>query len=319
MKTPFTLLTAALLAPDIFTSPLPAQVWSVNAVGYVNLSLEPGLNLIANPLNSWSASSNSAPVLNHLNTLMPLPDSADGTVIFRFDPVTQRYRDAVTFFAGFGWYPASGDTNDPVMILPPGEGFFIQPAGPTPLDVTLVGEVLQGHLVNPIPPNDSLKASLVPQTGLLASQLAFPSTEGDRISHWDTASQRFNPPTVYLGGVWLPEEPLLNVAQGFRIRRDPLLAATDRWWVRDFSVNPAPAPLAGLVSDKTTSDLGIRWMGINASQVILEVVNATGGPYHVQFSADGFAWRTVAENQKASRWTATCPGVPRGCYRVIKP
>jgi hypothetical protein len=50
MRTKTLLLTAALSAAGVATS--MAQVYSVNAVGYVNTQLVPGLNLISNPLEA---------------------------------------------------------------------------------------------------------------------------------------------------------------------------------------------------------------------------------------------------------------------------
>jgi hypothetical protein len=306
-------LTLALAA-----SPASAQVYSVNAVGYVNMTLGPGLSLLANPLNAIARDTNSHVAMssNHLNSLLFLPESADGTVIFRFDPASQSYQNAVTFFAGRGWYPVSGNTNDPVMSLPPGEGFFLQPAGPTPLNITFVGEVLQGHLVNPIPPNASLKGSLVPQAAPLQTWLNFPATEGDQIGQWDAALQRYNF-FVYAAGTWFPEEPTLRVAEGFLVRRDPLLATADRWWTRDFTVNPAPAP--GLAAPADSTAPSITRLTIQGASVALSIRHSGGGAYHVQFSSDGLSWKTVAQNQTTALWSGPFPGGGRGQFRCIKP
>src|SRR5688572_12147371 len=90
MRTKTLLIAAALGGASIASS--MAQVYSANAVGYVNLSLGAGYTIIANPLNGTN---------NNLNTILPLPDSADGTQIYRFNPVTQEYTISA-FFGGEG-------------------------------------------------------------------------------------------------------------------------------------------------------------------------------------------------------------------------
>lgn len=54
--------------------------FSANAVGYVNLSLQAGYHLIANPLNGTN---------NHLNTILSLFDTSEGTTVFRYEPGNQ--------------------------------------------------------------------------------------------------------------------------------------------------------------------------------------------------------------------------------------
>ncbi len=308
MNTKYLSGTLALLGASLLAS--RGQVNSVNAVGYVTLSLPAGLSLIANPLNHPNT---------HLDTILPLPDSADGTVIFRLDPATQSYRDAVTFFAGFGWYAVSGDPHDPVLTIDPGEGFFIQPAGPTPLDVTLVGEVPQGNLTNPIPANCSLKSSQVPQAGRLATYLEFRPVAGDVIRRWDAFAQVFQPVSTYAAtGTWDPEEPTIQVAEGFLVCRNPALATPDKWWIRAFWVIPLPPPGAW-PSGPAPSPLRIRALGVSAAQVSLDIINPNAATYAVQFSTDGLAWKTVAENQTTTLWTAPRPSGTRGLYRLVNP
>ena len=111
MRTKFLVVAVALLSGAIGSS--LAQVYSDNIVVYINLKLNPGLNLIVNQLASDT---------DDLNSFMP--SAPDGTVAFRFDPAAQAYLDGVTFLDGIGWYPASGRANDPIKSIPLGEGFF---------------------------------------------------------------------------------------------------------------------------------------------------------------------------------------------------
>src|SRR5712692_11386223 len=89
MRTKTLVLTAVISAAALATS--MAQIFSVNAVGYVTLTIPPNnLALIANPLNQPN---------NDLNIILPLKDDGtqDGVTIYRFDPVSGAYRNAITW------------------------------------------------------------------------------------------------------------------------------------------------------------------------------------------------------------------------------
>lgn len=238
MRTKTLLVTAAL---SVVTATSWAQVYSVNAVGYVNLTLPSSADaskgsIIANPLNGTN---------NELNTVLPLPDTYDGSTIYRFDPATQNYADAITFIGGFGWLSPSGAT-----VVNPGEGFWIYPVGPNPLNVTFVGEVPQGTLVNPIPAANklSMRSSIVPQAARLGDEtinstgtLQFAAEDGDTVYVFDNAVQGYKDASTYIDGLgWLgpdsdPGGPLVPVATGFFIQKGPTAVKTS--WTRTFSVN----------------------------------------------------------------------------------
>jgi hypothetical protein len=215
-----------------------AQVYSANAVGYVNIALQPGFNLIANPLNGTN---------NHLNTILPLPNSADGTTVYRFDPEIQNYSDSVSFIADFGWFTSDTDPN--AYIINPGEGFFIQPSGPTPLNITFVGEVPQGALSNPVAGGNrfSIVSSQVPQALPLgaagqAGTLQFPAADGDTVYIFNAATQAYKDSYSYFPDFgWFssnpddpgPMGPTIPVGTSFFIRK----AGPNVNWTRNFSVN----------------------------------------------------------------------------------
>src|SRR5713226_8395341 len=148
MRTKTLVLTAAISAAALATS--MAQVFSVNAVGYVKVTVPAGkLQLLANPLNQPN---------NDLNIILPLKDdgSQDGVTIYRFDPSAPpngAYRNAIGWSgngAGMGgvWLTADMDPN--ATVLNPGEGFFVDNITAADVDLTFVGEVMQGNLSNPI-------------------------------------------------------------------------------------------------------------------------------------------------------------------------
>lgn len=237
MRTKALLLTAALSVAGVASS--MAQVYSANAVGYVNLSLRAGYNLIANPLNGTN---------NHLNTILPLPNSAANTTLFRFKPSIQNFGESATFFENFGWFTTDPDPN--FLILNPGEGAFISPSGPTPLNVTFVGEVPQGQLSNPILGGNrySILASQVPQALPLGSAgqagtLMFPAVEGDTVFLFDPVAQAYKESYTYFAAFgWFstnpddpgPNGPVIPVGTSFFVQKK---GADNQTWTRNFSVN----------------------------------------------------------------------------------
>jgi len=218
-----------------------AQVYSVNAVGYVNLAVRSSPagsfgSVIAVPLNGTNAS---------LNTTLPLTAAYDGTIIYRYDVASQNYSDAITFIDGAGWFSPSGSID-----INPGEGFFIFPLGPHPLNVTFVGEVPQGTLSNPLPGQSqfSVRSSIVPQTARLgdtvtAGTLQFAAEDGDIVYLFDPVAQGFSQAYTYIDGAgWFnpddadPNGPNIPVATGFFIQKSS--TAVKSAWVRTFTVNP---------------------------------------------------------------------------------
>lgn len=209
MRTKTLLLTAAVTAAGIATS--SAQVFSVNAVGYVNVTVPAkAFQLIANPLNAEN---------NSLASLMP--SVPDGTTIYKYDPATGYSVNSFNF----------GEWTDPAQTLVPGEGAFILNADAAPMTVTFVGEVKQGDLSHSIPKGFSIQSSEVPQSGKLETDLKFPTADGDAVYTFNPASGQY---TVYnnLFGSWDPAEPVIDVGQSFFVNK-----VADATWSRSFSVN----------------------------------------------------------------------------------
>ncbi len=237
MKIKALIITAALVVASVASS--MAQVYSANAVGYVNMSLPAGLSLIANPLNNGD---------NSLNTTLPLPDEAIGTTIYRFNAATQNYGEAMQWIPGLGWFSNDPDPN--WLVLAPGEGFFIQALAA--LNVTFVGDVPQGTLHNTMPGdfNLSIRSSQVPQEAALghiadttgaAVGLEFPAATGDTVFLWDVGTQNYAEAWQYLDGLgWLqgsnvvPDGPVIPVGSAFFVQKT---GTGTQDWTRTFSVN----------------------------------------------------------------------------------
>src|SRR5437867_2052515 len=154
MRTKTSLLIAALSAAGVATS--MAQVFSVNAVGYVNTKVPGGgkLALISNPPTAAD------------NTIAALfAGVPDGTQVYKFDDTAKTFTTA-TFDGLEGKFLPDAAAK---LTVVPGEGVFVRNNSAAEIQVTFVGEVPQGTaaapLVNKLPAGLSIRSSMVPQSG----------------------------------------------------------------------------------------------------------------------------------------------------------
>lgn len=129
MRTKTALLSAALLAAGVASSMAQSNVYSVNIVGYVNVTIKPGYNLVANQLNVDGTNSVNVVLTNGI------PDQSQ---LFLFSKA-QGFFQVGTYFASVpGWLDNS--FNPATNALPPGTAFFLfNPS--TQTNVTMVGSV----------------------------------------------------------------------------------------------------------------------------------------------------------------------------------
>lgn len=205
MRTNSLLLAAALVAGGAITS-VAQTVYSVNAVGYVNLTIPVGFSMIANPLNTTN---------NAITSLMPAPP--EDTTIYKWTGTSY----AITAYSFGTW-------DNPNFTLNPGEGCFINAA--TAFTNTFVGEVMQGSLTNSIPVGFSMRSSIVPQAGS-ATDLGLIVPEDTTVYKYNNVGGNFSVYS-YSFGSW-DSVPSFNVGEAFWIN-----SVTATSWVRVFSVNP---------------------------------------------------------------------------------
>lgn len=211
MKTK-TLLLAVALAGAGAVSGVAQTVYSVNAVGFVNVVIPAGPNsftIISNPLN---AADNSVAAL--------FPSAPVGSGIYKF--VGGAF---VANTKGFNAWSNPGQT------LVPGEAFFFKNPSGTALTNTFVGEVPQGTLTTPLVGGFQLVSSQVPQSGLVSTDLGMPAATGEAVYRfiggaYVTHSRGF-------GTAWSPSEPNIQVGEGFFLKKN----ANPSNWTRTFSVN----------------------------------------------------------------------------------
>jgi hypothetical protein len=218
-------MSAAVLAAGLAAS-VAQSVYSVNAVGYVNVTLVSGYNLLNNPLNGTN---------NQVSTI--LPTVPEGTALLKWDGNAQQFAQAHTYLGGV-WYDENFAPS--TLTINPGEGFFLQNNAGA-VTITFVGEVPQGSLTNRVGVNYGFYGSIVPRSANLTSgpnSLGFPAGEGMAYNGWDKAAQSYAPAYTYLSGQWYdpnfsPADPVPAVAEGFLITNPG--GAVD--WTQTFSVN----------------------------------------------------------------------------------
>jgi hypothetical protein len=220
MRTKTLLLIAAVGAAGAATS--MAQVFSVNAVGYVNKTIpKNSFLLVSNPLTAAT---------NTINALFsPVPA---GFAVYIYTP--GKGYDIGTYDDLEGAFlPASVGTAE----LKPGQGVFVRNPTSSDVTITFVGEVPQGNLSNPMVAGLQIVSSMVPQAGT-PSDLGFPSHTAQGASPGDQI-YKYTPGTGYtvstfddLSDAYLPAPASLDVGEAIFVK---LQKANS--WNRNFSVN----------------------------------------------------------------------------------
>jgi hypothetical protein len=152
------------------------NVYSTNIVGYVNITVAPGYNLLANPL--------SAGVTNGANEIMT---PIDGEQILTWNGGGYNFVMYSSIFGG--WIDFGEDPALDVPSLPPGKGFFFfNPS--TATNVTFVGTVVPGpsstNCLN-LPRGYSLLGSPLPAnvTDISSPPVSLPLISGMQVLTWN--------------------------------------------------------------------------------------------------------------------------------------
>jgi hypothetical protein len=223
MRTKTLLLTAALSAAGIATS--MAQVYSVNAVGYVNTTLLPGFNLVSNPLNNTTGNTIQNLFGTGIQGTIP-----NGLLVYYFNPTTDAFVTAGYDDIDGVFLPAPAAAT----VVAPGNGVFVLNPSSANVTCTFVGEVPQDAASNQdLPQGFSIKASTVPVEGTVVA-LGLPAAQGDLIYEWDAVNDRYVSASYDdIDQTWLPAVPNIAVGEAFF-----LFKAAAATWTRNFKVNP---------------------------------------------------------------------------------
>jgi hypothetical protein len=183
-------------------------VYSVNSVGYVNLTFPVGFSIVTNPLDTAD---------NTVGSLLPTGSLPNFSTISKWNG------------AGFTINTLTpGGWTDPTMTLNPGEGAFVNVSAET--TVTFVGEVMQGDLQNSLTAGFNLVGSMVPQAGT-TTELALDAALANFSTVLQWTGSGYDIKTKTPAG-WSPAAATLAVGEGFFVN-----TAADTSWDRTFSVN----------------------------------------------------------------------------------
>ncbi len=242
MRTKTLLLSAAALAAGVVTS-MASNTYSVNVVGYINVTVQPGFNLIANQLDVDGTDAVGT-VLN-----AGTPSSQEGAQVLKFSNATggfslDLYANNTGDVGFIGWY--DGNSGNPsTTTIQPGVGFFYFNPDSVADTLTLTGTVLQGTNSIALPGGFSLISTVAPQAITLDTTATnnFPAGEGDNYLGYTganiTENDLYATTTADVGFIgWYdsnsgdPKFPTPAVGQGFFYFN----AGSAKSWARNFEV-----------------------------------------------------------------------------------
>ena len=226
--------TASLMAQS-------TNVYSLNAVGYINVTVVPGFNMVTCPLiGSPDNTVNS--LLNNGSGVL------NGSSVYFYQNGSYS-EDSATTNAKFNNGHTNGWVSNGTNVLNPGVGFWFQNTGATNLTLTFVGTVPQGSLTNTLVAGFNLVGSAVPTSGDIISNTITTLTNfniGDNVYVYNSSNATYAEySTAAAGskfggfgykGEWTSAgDPITSSpGQGFWYQNS---GATVQW-VENFSVNP---------------------------------------------------------------------------------
>ena len=237
-----TLLLSALLGALGSVSVHAQSVYSLNAVGYINVTNQPGFNIITCPL-----------IETPDNTLGTVLNNASGALtgndVYFWSP-TSGYSEDIAKKVGstpFDTTNANGWSFNGTNLASPGVAFWFDNKVGTNIVVTFVGTVPTGPITNALVGGFNLVGSAVPMSGDIASNTISSLTNyniGDTVYTYDASA---NPPyTEYAtahgpfgghgqGGNWtsLGDPIIPNYGQGFWYDNKGGITVN---WVENYSV-----------------------------------------------------------------------------------
>jgi hypothetical protein len=191
MRTKSVILGAALLAAGVTSSMAQSNVYSLNVVGYVNIPVVPGYNLIANNLDFDGTGTN-----NLMTNVMTGLEGVNFSVS-KFDTNTAAFDIWSWSKVSQTWSTTAGTIPYTSATLNPGEAAFIDLTKTT--NFTVVGQVLQGSWTNAYLPGGNAYAMVAPVFPLSApidstgnGGLAVPGTNNYSLLLWDVPNQGYD-------------------------------------------------------------------------------------------------------------------------------
>jgi hypothetical protein len=212
MRTKTMLVSALLGAIGSVSVMAQTNVYSLNVVGYVQIQLQPGFNIISCPLITSPD--------NTLGSVLPNTNGQfAGCSLTFFSPTLGPSLVSATSTAHgdhSGWTPAGSASS---IIIAPGSALWFYNGFTTNITNTLVGTVTNGLATNTIQPGFNLVSSMVPMSGDIYSNVLCGNdgvhgftnvNNGDEVSVYDPTPNGSGGQNGYVagqGGVYLTTTP----------------------------------------------------------------------------------------------------------------
>jgi hypothetical protein len=217
-----TLLLSALLGALGSVSVHAQNVYSLNAVGYINVTAPPGFSIAACPL-----------IASPNNTISNLLNNSSGQFarvkVYSFSTSSGYSIDTGT---GSGWL--EGGTN----TLNPGQAVFISNPNTTNIVITFVGTVPSGPMTNVLSPGFNLVSSIVPASGDLVTNsiTSYTNANGHDKLFTYTPGTGYTTYTATGAATWLGgnDPTIANVGEGFFYENSTVTPIN---WVENYSVS----------------------------------------------------------------------------------
>jgi hypothetical protein len=242
MRTKTMLLSALLGGLGSVSVMAQTNVYSLNAVGYINVTVAPGFNIVSCPLIT-APDNTVGTVLNNSNGALT------GSVVYFWNPATAAYTSDSARAIG----TAKGDTTNAsgwvsgTNLASPGVGFWFDSAASSNTTLTFVGTVPSGAITNLLVPGFNSVGSVVPMSGDLCSNSLSALTNfnvGDNVYTYNTGTSAYVEFTsvtpgskaansnTYKDSWTVAGDPTIpNVGQGFWYD-----ASASVTWVENYSV-----------------------------------------------------------------------------------
>jgi hypothetical protein len=232
MRTKTMLLSALLGALGSVSVMAQTNVYSLNVVGYINVTMLPGYNILTCPLVA-SPNNTIATLLNNTNGQYQGAARGGAAQVFQFTGGVYSASDTSSpGNAPSGW--GGGGT----ITMNPGQAIFFYNPTLTNMTATFVGTVTNGPVTNALAPGYSLVGSAVPVSGDIVTNPISDFTNGASSGRSSDQIFLYAPGVGYSVNTYTPSgwgggDPILtNVYEGFFFVN---AFATTNNWVEDYN------------------------------------------------------------------------------------
>jgi len=210
------------------------NVYSLNEVGYINCTMQPGYNIITCPLIA-SPNNTISTLLNNTNEQYQ-NGGRSAAIVFQYANGSYVTDSAEYTNVPSGW--AAGGT----ITMNPGQSIFFYNPTVSNMYATFVGQVptvSNYNLTNALAPGFSLVGSIVPMSGDLVTNSISDFTNGQASGRLADYLLTYSPGVGYneftylSSGSWSPGDPTItNVYAGFFFFND---YTTTNYWIETYN------------------------------------------------------------------------------------